>query len=117
MGALGVWPDLIAPQRFEDPHPAWEDPALPDLRTIWEAAREVGYAVAVHGSLKRDFDLIAAPWTEDAKPPEALISALCSALDARQIGEVEQKPHGRIAVILCPDGWFKHIDLSIMPRA
>ena len=33
----------------------------PDLAEI---AREHGYALAVHGSLARDFDLIAVPWRE-----------------------------------------------------
>ena len=48
---------------FKDPESGWEDPALPDINRIRKLAREVGYAVCVHGSLKRDFDLIAVPWT------------------------------------------------------
>lgn len=110
-----VWPDLEAPSLYQNPYPEWEDPALPDIRIIWNAAKIDGYAVGVHGSLKRDFDIIAVPWTEAAKSAEKLISTLCEVLNAVQVGGVEQKPHGRIAVTLQIDGYFKPIDLSIMP--
>ena len=38
---------------------------IDDIRAI---AREHGYAIAVHGSLRAesDIDLVAAPWTKDA---------------------------------------------------
>ena len=109
-----VWPDLVAPPKYENPHPGWEDPKLPDIRLIWKLAREVGYAVGVHGSLKRDFDLIAVPWVEDAVSSVALVEHLCEGLNARVIGEGEIKPLGRFAVTIQIDGWFKPIDLSIM---
>lgn len=113
----GVWPDVIAPPKYENPAPGWEDPRLPDFRLIWRVARECGYSVGIHGSLKRDVDLIAAPWTDEAVGPAELIRRLCSGLNARWLGQSkEEKPHGRIAVGLQIDGYFKPIDLSIMPR-
>lgn len=59
------WPNIVAPAQYEHPDPGWQDPKVPDLRTIWRLAREVGYAVGLHGSLRRDVDLIAAPWTDE----------------------------------------------------
>lgn len=112
---VGVWPDFIAPPKYENPCEDWEDPRLPDFRLIWETARPLGYAIGLHGSMKRDCDLIAAPWVDNPAHPDDLIKALCVALNATQVGGVEAKPVGRIAVILQIDGYVKHIDLSIMP--
>lgn len=112
---VGIWPELIAPKMYPDTAPEWEDPKLPDIKLIWELARQCGYAVGVHGSLKRDFDLIAAPWTDGACGNAALVDHLCAGLNARRIGGPEYKPQGRVAVILQIDGYFKPIDLSIMP--
>lgn len=114
--ATPVWPDFVAPPKYEDPPPGWTDPGLPNFRTIWEAARLCGYAVGLHGSMRRDVDLIAVPWTDDAISHYALIELLCSKLNARQIGSIETKPHGRVAVILQIDGWYRPIDLSITAR-
>lgn len=112
---VGVWPDFIATPKYENPCEDWEDPRLPDFRLIWETARPLGYAIGLHGSMKRDCDLIAAPWVDNPAHPDDLIKALCVALNATQVGGVEAKPVGRIAVILQIDGYVKHIDLSIMP--
>lgn len=111
-----MWPDIIAPPRFENQPEGWVDPRLPDFRTIWAAARECGYSVGLHGSMKRDCDMIAAPWTDEATDADRLIDALCEALNAIRVGKVETKPHGRVGVCLQVDGWVKIIDLSIMPR-
>lgn len=111
----GVWPDVIAPPRYENAAPGWVDPALPDFRLIWKTARECGYSVGIHGSLKRDVDLIAAPWTDEAVGAPGLVNAMCTALNARRVDGPEHKPHGRVAVTLQIDGWYKPIDLSILP--
>lgn len=113
----GIWPNVIAPPMYEDAHPQWTDPRLPDFQKIRAKARECGYAIGIHGSLKRDVDLIAVPWAYPAATPEDLIRSLCVALNARVIGEIEPKPHGRVACSIQIDGWFKIIDLSITPRA
>lgn len=111
-----TWPNIVAPPMFENPDPRWIDPKLPDFVLIWTVAREVGYSVGVHGSLKRDVDLIAVPWTDEALDWPVLVYRLCTGLNARQVGEAEDKPHGRIAVSLQIDGYYKPIDLSIIPR-
>ena len=110
-----TWPDLVAPPRYSSPAPGWEDPKLPDLRHIWKLAREVGYAVGVHGSLKRDFDLIAAPWTNKAVDPVDFIMHMKAGLEAKLVGDIVNKPHGRIGCNLQLDGYYKVIDLSVMP--
>ena len=112
-----TWPNLVAPAKYENPAPGWEDPKLPDMQLIWKLAREVGYAVGIHGSLKRDFDLIAAPWTDEAVGNADLVAHLCAGLNAVRIGGPEHKPLGRVAVTLQVDGYIKPIDLSIMPRS
>ena len=45
-----------------------------DLR---KAAMDCGWALGLHGSLASDMDIMAMPWTEDAKPAEDMIKALC----------------------------------------
>lgn len=115
--AQRVWPDVIAPPQYENAAAGWSDPELPDFKTIWAIARTNGYAVGIHGSLKRDVDLIAAPWVDEHSTPEALVSALCDGLNASQIGGPTIKPCGRVAFSLNIDGWFKPIDISIMPSS
>lgn len=117
----GIWPDFVAPSKYESPDPRWVDPGLPDFRLIWKLAREVGYSIGLHGSMKRDCDLIAAPWTDEAVSPQDLIAHLCAGLDAFPIGkqtpEPVQKPLGRLAwCIQIRDAYMKVIDISVCPR-
>ena len=106
---------------------------LPALREI---ARRNGYALAVHGSLERDIDLIACPWTEGASAAESLAADLyvaCRAIMGHATGpcgwaETEtweppagslpnpaRKPHGRLGwSILFGSG--PYLDISVMPR-
>lgn len=92
-------------------------PNLPDVQRIRSLAKARGYALGVHGSLKRDCDLIAVPWDAECVEPERLVRELCEELDARVIGEPEDKPCGRRAWIIQEHGWVKAIDLSIvLPR-
>ena len=111
----GEWPNFTAPQRFESPADGWTDPRLPNFQIIWKTARLAGYAVGLHGSMKRDCDMIAAPWVPEAIPAEALIERLCQKLNARIVSGPEVKPFGRVAWNLQIDGWFKVIDISVMP--
>lgn len=89
---------------------------LPPLRL---AARGCGYAIAVHGSLARDIDLVAIPWTAGAYSPDKLVERLLGVVAgvlgrAATIGEWSDKPHGRKAVMIFTSGPAE-IDLSIMP--
>jgi hypothetical protein len=55
---------------------------LPEIRKIAEAH---GYAIGLHGSMMRDFDLIAAPWIEDASPAEVLVEKIRAAVNGHII--------------------------------
>lgn len=84
-------------------------------------AREHGYALAIHGTLARDLDLIAVPWVTDADDAQTLVEALrkhCHACLScgDDTGEGAAKPHGRIAWNLYMLGGFQ-VDLSVMPLA
>jgi hypothetical protein len=82
-----------------------------------------GYAVAVHGSRRKDLDLIAVPWTEETPfDPETVAEMIAAAIPGTVVGEGMAKPHGRVAftIQIHPiyqygfDRWY--IDLSVMPR-
>ncbi|UGY15154.1 hypothetical protein HAP48_0042620 [Bradyrhizobium septentrionale] len=101
------------------------DSMLPTIRTV---ARDRGYAVAVHGSLARDIDLIAVAWTEEASSHGDLVMAICEALSAdgllgrcHILGKASsdenfgRKPHGRVAYTLVHGGFIGEIDLSVIP--
>lgn len=90
---------------------------LPPMRL---AARGLGYAITVHGSLCRDVDLLAVPWEASAAKPELLVERLLGVIAglsgrAVQGGDWGDKPHGRKAVTIITGGDV-YIDLSIMPR-
>lgn len=92
---------------------------LPDIRHV---ARMCGYAIAVHGSGQRDLDLIAAPWTTEARPATELAKEICSIVGGviEEFENVErnpaQRPHGRLAWSI-QIGAGRYIDLSVMPTA
>ena len=110
--------------RGRDPRPSEEhmrqtraycDAFLPALRIVAESC---GYALAVHGSLERDIDLLAAPWRDKEMSAEYLAERLTKVIDSifkidRVVGP-EQKPHGRKAwsIHFCGE---HYIDLSVMP--
>lgn len=97
------------------------------LPAIRETARRHGYAIGVHGSMRRDMDLIAAPWCDGASDPDTLAHAIADAACGITIAssyDWEQKPAGRVATSI-PICWTHrpgvpgdgHIDLSVMPQA
>jgi hypothetical protein len=92
----------------------WEEPRDPPFDLIRATAYRLGYAVATHGSLMRDFDIMAIPWTSDAVHCRSLIKELCEVLNAKVIDRAS-KPHGRYAFNLQMDGYIKLIDISVMP--
>jgi len=89
-----------------------------------EIAQKNGYALAVHGSLQQDFDLLAAPWTNEAVVAEDLLKAIADYAGEVMgmmfdtsvvITQVEEKPHGRKAWCI-KMGNGSVIDLSVMPK-
>lgn len=104
---------------------------IPHLRRV---AREKGYCLATHGSLRRDIDLIAVPWRDyDVAPAFDLMEAMRSEAE-RVTGKTafsihderahpsdytrrqpEPKPHGRLGWSIHLAGAGCYIDLSVMP--
>lgn len=85
----------------------------PDLCSIFHRH---GYALAVHGSLARDFDLIAIPWVETGvSSPGAVLAEITREFAIRLIGSYEVKPHGRLAQTISVGHGECAIDLSFMP--
>lgn len=74
-----------------------------------------GYALAVHGSLARDFDLIAVPWAETVSPPDEVLKAVFSKYAVHEVGEAGNKNHGRTCYTISVGFGECAIDLSFLP--
>lgn len=95
---------------------------MPALRHV---AYRCGYALAVHGSLKTDIDLIACPWRETAPDAHYLVEQIHKAAEiiigtARiEPAHPEKKSCGRLAWSIYltpyPEMPGPYIDLSVMP--
>jgi hypothetical protein len=97
---------------------------------LTKVARFYGYALGLHGSMERDLDLIAVPWTDGAAPAETLVEAIREAVDGfirndpptegnkydYQTRSPATKPHGRRAWSIYFSGRRFYIDLSVIPR-
>ena len=80
-----------------------------------EVTRAHGYALAAHGSMARDFDLVCIPWAEQVSPPDDVVKAITTAFAIHQIGEPGQKNHGRVAYTITLGFGECSLDLSFMP--
>lgn len=79
-----------------------------------------GYALTVHGSMARDMDLLAVPWTPEAVAPDVLLDLILKKFDLTVAHQPDKprgtaKPHGRTAYTLIGDWGHWFIDLGIMP--
>ena len=84
-----------------------------------EAAAECGWAVALHGSVVHDLDLMAMPWREDHSTADNLASVLSSIInpnaeDARRsiFKHAGEKPNGRVVYTIIGGG--SYIDLNVI---
>ena len=75
-----------------------------------------GYALAIHGSLARDLDLIAVAWADEVESIETVLKEMMSTFAIRIIGEPETKKHGRIAYTLSVGFGECAVDLSFLPN-
>ncbi len=76
-----------------------------------------GYALAIHGSMVRDFDLVAIPWVECPSSVENIIAEICKKYAIHYVpSETNPKEnlHGRVCYTLFAWGDWK-FDLSFMP--
>ncbi len=92
------------------------------LPAIREAAAKWNYAIGLHGSMTRDFDLIAVPWLTEAGSAAQVVEEIRAAVSGhiaeRSDGEPwpRKKPHGRLAWSIQVGGGGAYLDLSVMPR-
>lgn len=111
-----MWDGIEA--RAQDEAPPFCDVLIGVIATARIVGKKCGYAVAHHGSLARDIDLVAIPWTDNAKPTEYLVNSIVAAVQG-WINPAHpnpvQKPHGRLAWSIHLLGYGTYIDLSVMP--
>jgi hypothetical protein len=74
-----------------------------------------GYALSIHGSMARDFDIIAVPWSEKLSSPEDVIKEVTDGFAIRQIGEPDTKRYGRVAYTISVGFGECALDLSFFP--
>lgn len=91
------------------------------LEIMRPTARNLGYALAVHGSMMRDLDVVAVPWVRDATDHKSLAHALAGAIRGTLHDSLSWKPHRRASYVirlgLKEYGWtHAYIDLGIMLR-
>lgn len=79
--------------------------------------REHGYALAVHGSVGTDFDLIAVPWVHEAGDPADVIEECQKKFAFRKdVCKPGPKPHSRCAYKLHMSFGDCSLDISFTPR-
>jgi hypothetical protein len=92
------------------------------IQPLRDRARELGYAIGVHGSIKRDIDLIAVPWSEQAVEADEFAEAMRVETE-RVIGFAvfgndgpfpRPKPFGRRCWTIHFNGTY--LDLSVTPK-
>lgn len=84
-----------------------------------ELFRSHGYALAVHGSVGNDFDLIAVPWVDEAGKPEDVIAECLKKFAFDQFPDQTKpasKPHSRVAYSLHLSFGNCYLDTSFTPR-
>ena len=83
-----------------------------DLRQV---AMDKGWALALHGSLANDMDIMAMPWTKEATADQEMIEALKNCFtDANCIGvQVSDHPNNRRVFTLSIWADF-YLDINVM---
>ena len=85
----------------------------PELAAI---TRRHGYALAIHGTLGRDMDLVCVPWSDTPADPQVVVDDIVSAFSIEQVGEPVQKAHRRMVWTISVGFGECFLDLSFMPR-
>lgn len=81
------------------------------FEVLKEIALKYGYNLVLHGSMNRDLDLIAIPWSENIGDKESMIDEFCEVIGGKLMmhdKSVENinglrytnKPHGRMCYII-----------------
>jgi hypothetical protein len=86
---------------------------------LQELANRHGYALCVHGSVVRDFDLIAVPFEARVSPHEVLLGDIRKAIGSPEEGHpafshIGHEPHGRTCYTI-ESGGGGYFDISFTP--
>lgn len=76
----------------------------PIVEQVRAVARLHGWAIGAHGSMLRDIDLIAVPWTAEAVPWRDMVDAVCAAIGYVNHPNGRLRAHGRISPLLTAIG-------------
>ena len=74
--------------------PVYAAAMYPDLAKLFV---DNGYALSVHGSLARDFDLIAFPWSYKLTSRRTMLKKITKIFAVKIIGKPEKNPYGRLS--------------------
>lgn len=87
---------------------------------IRQCAMDNGWAVALHGSLNSDMDIMAMPWVENAVTFSELINKIAELFDGNDIALIYSihydKPHNRAVATIPIFGDF-YLDISAIVKA
>lgn len=112
------WPDI--PGGTAKDHARSKQPVIAYAclyQHLAAVARDHGYALAMHGSLVTDLDLVAVPWTTEAVDDVTLAEALAKASPGLLfLDSHENRTHGLRKHIIHLGGG-PYIDLCVVPRA
>jgi hypothetical protein len=92
------------------------------LPVIKDMARRLGWCLALYGPLRRDLDMIAVPWMEDAVPYERLLGEIIQTFGGRFTSElIEPMSDRKDTTVLCRKRLARdngsYIDISVVdPR-
>ena len=86
---------------------------------IRQCAMDSGWAVALHGSLTSDMDIMAMPWVEEADTFECLIDKISKLfpdndLSSQYVIAYDEKPHQRVVATIPIFSDF-YLDISTIP--
>ena len=79
-----------------------------------ELVRKHGYALSIHGSLRRDFDLVCIPWADEVSTPDQVVEAITSEFAFTRDKYPTQKNHGRICYTIHISWGECRFDLSFV---
>jgi len=91
--------------------PLYAAAMYPDLAHI---CHEHGYALAIHGSVANDFDIIAIPWTKKVSTPRKLMNDIQKKFVIK-FQYRERRNHGRIAYTCTVGFGVCRLDFSFFP--
>jgi hypothetical protein len=92
--------------------PVYAVTLYPHLAKIFQ---KHGYALTVHGSLARDFDLVAVPWAEKVSRYDEVLKEITDSYRIRVLGEPDCRNYGRIAYTVSIGFGECALDLSFFP--